>query len=161
MKVWDWPIYIKIAEIADAGALLMHWSYVSLALTHWGRATHICVSKLTVIGSDNGLMPGPRQAMIWTNTEILLIEPLGTNFSENLIGIQTFSFKKMHLKMLSAKWRLFRLGLNELSHRYRFSDFILLAPDLQMSYKILTTVRGYQVSIPSNSHQVECPFLPH
>ena len=24
-------------------------------LTHWGRATHICVDKLTTIGSDNGL----------------------------------------------------------------------------------------------------------
>ena len=27
-------------------------------LTHWGRVTHICVSKLTIIGSDNGLLPG-------------------------------------------------------------------------------------------------------
>ena len=25
--------------------------------THWGRVTHICVSKLTIIGSDNGLSP--------------------------------------------------------------------------------------------------------
>ena len=24
-------------------------------LTHWGRVTHICISKLTIIGSDNGL----------------------------------------------------------------------------------------------------------
>ena len=29
-------------------------------LTHWGRVTHICVSKLTIIGSDNGLSPGRR-----------------------------------------------------------------------------------------------------
>ena len=27
-------------------------------LTHWGRVTHICVSKPTIIGSDNGLSPG-------------------------------------------------------------------------------------------------------
>ena len=65
------------------------------SLTHWGRVTHICVSKLTIIGPDNGLSPGRRQAIIWTNAGILLIGPLGTNFSENLIGIQTFSFKKM------------------------------------------------------------------
>ena len=26
-------------------------------LTHWGRATHICVGNLTIIGSDNGLAP--------------------------------------------------------------------------------------------------------
>ena len=56
-------------------------------LIHWGRATHICVTKLTIIGSDNGLSPGRRQAIIWTNAGILLIEPLGTNFSEILIEI--------------------------------------------------------------------------
>ena len=45
-------------------------------LTHWGRVTHICVSKLTIIGSDNGLSPGLLQAIIWTNAEILFIGPL-------------------------------------------------------------------------------------
>ena len=38
-------------------------------------------------GSDNGLSPGWRQAIIWTNAGILLIGPLGTNFSEILIEI--------------------------------------------------------------------------
>ena len=76
-------------------------------LTHWGRVTHLCVGNLTIIGSDNGLSPGRRQAIIWTSAGILLTGPLGTNFSEVLIGIQTFSLKKMHLKMSSAKWRPF------------------------------------------------------
>ena len=49
--------------------------------------THICIGKLTNIGSDNGLSPGRRQAIIWTNAGMLLIGPLGTNFSEILIGI--------------------------------------------------------------------------
>ena len=80
--------------------------------------THICVGKLTNIGSDHGLLPGRRQAIIWTIAGILLIGPLGTNFSESLIGIQTFSFKKMHLKMSSAKWGPFCLDLNELSNEY-------------------------------------------
>ena len=84
-------------------------------VTHWGRVTHICVSKLTIIGSDNGLSSGRRQAIIWTNAEILLIGPLvGTNFSEILMEIHTFSFKKMHLKMSSGKGRPFCLGLNVL-----------------------------------------------
>ena len=74
-----------------------------LGLTYWGRVTHICVSKITIIGSDNGLSPGRRQATIWTSVEILLIGPSGTNFSEILIEIYTFSFKKMHFKMLSGK----------------------------------------------------------
>ena len=77
--------------------------------------THICVSKLTIIGSDNGLSPGRRQAVIWTNAGILLIGPYGTNFSEISIQILTFSFTKRSLKVMSAKWRLFYLGLNVLS----------------------------------------------
>ena len=88
-------------------------------LTHWGRVTHICVGNLTIIGSDNGLSPGRRQAIIWTNAGILLIGPLGTNFSEILIEIPTFSCNKMHLKMSSAKWRPFCPGLNELTHIFR------------------------------------------
>ena len=83
-------------------------------LTHWGRVTHICVSKLTTIGSDNGLAPGRRQAIIQTNAGMLLIGPLGTNFSEILSEIHTFSFKKMHLKLSSAKLRPFGFGLNVL-----------------------------------------------
>ena len=83
-------------------------------LTHWDRVTHICVSKLTIIGSDNGLSPGRCQAVIWTNAGILLIRLLGTNFSEILIEILTFSFKKMRLKVSSAKWQPFCLDLNVL-----------------------------------------------
>ena len=56
-------------------------------LNHWGRVTHICVGKLTIIGSDNGLSPGRRQAIIWTNAGILLISPQGRNFNEILIEI--------------------------------------------------------------------------
>ena len=56
--------------------------------------THRRVSKLTIIGSDNGLSPGRRQAIIWINAGILLIRTLGTNFSEILSEILAFSFKK-------------------------------------------------------------------
>ena len=54
---------------------------------------------------------------MWTNAGILLIGPLGTNFSEILIEILTFSFKKMHLKVSSTKRRPFCLGLNVLTLR--------------------------------------------
>ena len=84
-------------------------------LTHLGRETHICVGNLTIIGSDNGLSPGRRQAIILTNAGILSIGPLGINFSGNLIEILTFWFTKMRLKVSSAKWRPFCLGLNVLS----------------------------------------------
>ena len=42
-----------------------------LGLTHWNRVTPIWVSKLTIIGLDNGLEPGRRQAIIWTNAGIM------------------------------------------------------------------------------------------
>ena len=89
----------------------------SVRLTHWGRETHPCVGKLTIIASDNGLSHGRRQAIIWTNAWLLLIGPLETDFSEILIEFHTFSFKKMHLKMSSRKWRPFCLGLNVLIDR--------------------------------------------
>ena len=86
-------------------------------LTPWGRVTHICFSKLTIIDSDDGLSPERRQANIWNNAGILLIGTLRTSFSEILSKIHTFSFKKMHLKTSSAKRRPFCLGLNVLSFR--------------------------------------------
>ena len=52
-------------------------------LTHLGLVTHICIGNLTIIGSDNGLLPDWRQAIIWTNVGMLLIGTLGTNFSKN------------------------------------------------------------------------------
>ena len=67
------------------------------------------------MGSDNGLSPGRRQAIIWTNAGLLLIGPLETKFSEILIEIHKLSFKKMHLKMSSVKWRPSYLGLNVLN----------------------------------------------
>ena len=78
-------------------------------LTHRGQ---IWISKLSIIGSDNVLLPGRRQAIIWTNAAILLIETLRTIFSEIWSKIRAFSSKKMHLKMSSAKWRSYYIGLD-------------------------------------------------
>ena len=83
-------------------------------LTHWGTVAHIFVNKLTISGSDNGLSPGRRKAIIWTNAGILLIGPLGTNFSEILIEIRTFLFPKNYLEMSSGQWWSFCLSLNVL-----------------------------------------------
>ena len=94
--------------------LLKHFVFAFDYLTHWGRVRYICVIKSTIIGSDNGLVPDRRQAIIWTNVGIVLYGPLGTNFSEILIEIHTFSFKKMHMKMSPGKWRPYCLRLNVL-----------------------------------------------
>ena len=52
--------------------------------------TDICVSKLVIIGLDNGLLPGQHQPIVWTNAGLLLITPLGSNFSEILIDFYIF-----------------------------------------------------------------------
>ena len=78
--------------------------WFSCDLTHWGWVTHICISKLTIISSDNGLAP--------TDAAILLIGPVRTNFSEIVIKTQTFSLKKIHVKVSFGKWQPFCLALN-------------------------------------------------
>ena len=78
--------------------------------------SYICVSKLNIIGSDNGLSPCWCQTVIWKSAEIVLISPSGTNFCEMLIAIHTFSFKTK--KMLFAKWQPFCRSLNVLIEIY-------------------------------------------
>ena len=76
-------------------------------------AAYICISKLTIIGSDNGLSPSRRQAIIWTNARKLLIWPSGTKFIEILIKILSFIQEYVFVRVVS-KWRPFYLGLNVL-----------------------------------------------
>ena len=73
---------------------------------------------LSVIGSDNGLAPDRRQAIIWTNAGMLSLGHLGTNFSEIVIEILALAFKKMHLKIPSAKSRPSCLTINVLKHTF-------------------------------------------
>ena len=128
---------------------LMRFDDICL-LTYWGRVTHICVSRLNIISSDNGLSPGRRQAIIWTNAGILLIGPLGTNFSENAIEILTFSLTKMRLNVSSAKRRPFLLGLNVLKVRYgRAFMWLLRSGDIyEMSHPQGLPSSGYLTLSP-------------
>ena len=99
-----WLRYYILRVHMDDNQYFLRLSLIA-DLTQWGRVTHICDGYITIIGSDNGLSPGRRQAIIWINAGILLIRPLGINFSEILMEIKTFSFKKMHLKVSSVKRR--------------------------------------------------------
>ena len=103
------PISIRVAlsEVVQ--------SFDGHQLIHWGQVMHRCVSKLTSIGSDNGLSPGRHQAIIWTNAEILLTGPLGRNFCEISIEIHTFVWKKIYLQTASGKRQPFCLSLSVLT----------------------------------------------
>ena len=127
-----WPYPCRLMASLGQNGLSHTW-------THWGRVTHICVGNLNIIGSDNGLSPGWRQAIIWTNAGILLIWPLGTNFSEISIDIQTFSCKKIHFKMSSGKWWPFCLGLNVCKHT---KDIPYLTITGEISSAFIGSIRG-------------------
>ena len=108
-SVTDYSMDISVCIWSALVPTVLCWPH------HWGQVRHICISKLTNIDSYYGLLPGQCQAIIWTNAGVLLIRIVGTNFSEILSKIQTFSFKTMHLKLLSGKWWPFCLSVNVLS----------------------------------------------
>ena len=109
-----WNLYIRggASGLTEWFTLYLYIYIYIYTLTYWGRVTHICVNKLTIIGPD--LSPGRWQDIIWTNVGILIIWTFVTNFSEILSEIYKISFRKMLLKMSSGKWRTFCLGLNVL-----------------------------------------------
>ena len=99
----------------DLILLIVHWYSVWIyCIIYWSQVRYACISNFATIGTDNRLSPGRHQAIIGTNAGILFIRNLGRSFTEIKSEIHTFSFKKIHLKMSSAKWRPFCLDLNVL-----------------------------------------------
>ena len=97
-----------------------HYNMVNFLLTHWGRVTHICVSKLFIIGWDNGLSvawtaPSHYLKQCWNIVNWTLRNKLQWKFNRN----SNISSKKMHLKMASAKLLSFCLRLNVLNLYHR------------------------------------------
>ena len=82
-----------------------------MQLTHWGQATHICVTELVGISSGNGQSPIRHQAINWTNAGIFHIGALEKQFREIFIEIKTFPLKETRLKITSAKWWPLCIGL--------------------------------------------------
>ena len=72
--------------------------------------THICVIKVTIIGSDNGSSPGRRQAIIWTKCWDTVNRTLGNKLQWNLnrnlyIFIQENAFENVVWKMAAIMSR--------------------------------------------------------
>ena len=110
MEPWYGLMQERCNSIANTLELRLSCTNPSICtgywITHWGRVTHICVGKPTIIVSDNGLSPGRRQAIIWNNAGILLIGPLGTklqwNFNPNsYIFIQENALENIVCEMAS------------------------------------------------------------
>ena len=85
--------------------------YIDIQLISPQCRIYASVNRVS-IGSDDGLSPIRHQSIIWTKADILLIEPLKTNFRGILIENHIFPLIKMHLKLSSAKWQTFCLALD-------------------------------------------------
>ena len=99
--VWSRPGDKPLSEPMMVRLALIQWR-----LTHWGRVTHECVCKLSIIVSDNGLSPDRHQALIWTNVAILSIRHLETYFDEILFKIQKFLLKNYLEKAAIKKGKI-------------------------------------------------------
>ena len=88
-------------------------------LTHWGRVTHICVGKLTIIGSDYGLSPGWRQAFENIVCEMASILSRPQCVNSLIPGRCRWDFKCLNFKhnsginILSIHKRIFLLWMLE------------------------------------------------
>ena len=129
----------------------------------------ICFSKLTIIGSDNGLSPGRHQAIIWTNAEILLTGSLEINFSEILITIHIFSFTKMPFKMSSGNWRPFQRAILS---KYNVRDLgwvlpclffrsVIFPVSLSKLFFIYIISRSYLTYVPTAYLKWKTPIEAH
>ena len=122
----------------------LHFRYVSnnygkcRNLTHWGRVMYICVDKLTINGSDNGLSPVRRQGIIWTNYGILLIGPLGqtsVKFNRNSnIFFDEKMFENVICEMLSRSQKGF--STNPRIDDYSVRLFLFLPGNMNMDANI-------------------------
>ena len=109
-KIWEfsatvlWKIYNVPSHISNC------WNFEFTLSKGYIQHAHFVFlhAKPWIPGGENSIFTV-------VTDEIYLTGPLGTNFSEILIEIDTFSFKKMHLKMSSGRWRPFCLGLNVLT----------------------------------------------
>ena len=101
--------------------LFIYYLFIYFFFFFWGgvlssiNSSTPSAAYVRQIGSGNGLSPVRRQAITWTNADLLSIGPLETNYSETQIKIQKFSFMKMHFKISSVKWRPVCPGEDELN----------------------------------------------
>ena len=94
------PGHLQIYGGPSFGLTCLKWGPVGLIVLH------ICISGLLVIGSGNGLLPIPRQALSWPIAVSLTIELLWTNWSEIWIK-QTGFFQDFNsLRLSDAYMRL-------------------------------------------------------
>ena len=121
--------------------------------------THTCVSKQTIIGSDNGLSPARRQAISWTNVGMSLIGPLGTSFSEmwnSYIFIQENPFENVVWKIAAIMSRPQCVKISDVLDGKR--DVVVIDHAVFWHKKMTVSPHSYHVSV---NHSSEIRYLNH
>ena len=106
-----YPGFILIDLIVQALCTLRNLYEQYLCINSLWPSDAMWHQRSVSIGSGNGLAPVRCQAITWTMPELLLIGTLLMNLRKIWVNKWNFSFKKMHLKMLSAKCGTFGSGL--------------------------------------------------
>ena len=118
------------------------------------------------IGSANDLSPVQCQAITWTNAGLLPIGLLGTNSRQIWIGILSFSFKKMHLKMLSARMMAI-LSRGRWVNEIYTKQYTLVSAELNknlhliLKYKVFTQWDKYMLLPDADMGNYFCHTMPY
>ena len=134
--------------------LTTDWSFERPSLTHWPLVSHISISKLTVIGSDNGLLPVQHQAIIWTSAAILLIRPKGTYFSEILSKIKKF-IEENAFENVTCKVAPFCPGGDELMGLWMITDYFVPTKHTSLHASTIQTYLNIRKSPGISGHKVK------
>ena len=135
---------------------LVKWVRIWLILNRWHTSNHplqhvrFCIHasvNWVIISTGNGLALVRRQAITWTYASLLSIGLLGMDYCELWIGILSFSFKKRHLNMSSAKMAAIVIMGRWVDNRCN-ADFHRWWP----SKKLLTIQSGIRYNIIETTH---------
>ena len=128
-------------------------------LTHWGLVTKYGLIDLVQHRSGNGFLSIWCQAITLTNVHLSTIGPQGTNFNEIWTKVRSFSFKKIHLKMSSAKCLPFCSGLNVLTMMFHFLHLLIPSPSFILIFILIFTSLIDITFVHSNFCRTRCLLL--
>ena len=147
--------YLSLAdELSEYfGEHLLQWN--SLECIKSSRAIHAYTRQYTneIIGSDNGLTPVERQARYLYQCWLIVNRATGNKFQWNLNSNITIFIKKMNMKLTSAKWRPFCVGLNVSICGGRRIIWLHISFRIRSSYII---IGGTMTAINASSMNIIC-----
>ena len=163
---WDWWFETPSCSLWRHRNVVWHMGTALSSLTYLPLAPHICVSERGHHWFGQWLVTCTASSHYLNHCWNIINWPIRNKLQWNLIGFHTFPFKKMHLKMASAKWRPFCLGLNVLNGRLQYTSLILAVFFLIICGQVAAWMRKINSLVNGNNtwhlsilceHQWLCP----